>query len=839
MMRSMFSGITGLKNFQSSMDILANNISNVSTPGFKAFRAEFESALLQTLRAAAAPQGSRGGINPQQIGLGSSIASIDKIMAQGSLENTGKMTDLAIQGDGFFILSDGTNRFYTRNGNFSLDTNGTLVSAANGLTVQGWLAKVGTNGKRYVDRNQPISTIQLPAGMSMEAKATTAAEFADNLKSTADVHPVTIEITDPDGDKGTIRFTFQRVMDKTHLDKNFYIWKAEKINGDVTLDPRTTGGTMELDDSGNVTTFSIWNEYTPSSVDASSGGNITGLSGHIKLLDSSGNPVLLDTTKTVTMTFHNPGAANATFELSGTTIAGDTFDQTFDISSADANDDSTLTISEFNAYIAASPLSNAYYTLSNFQLTGTGTDAIADGDSLSGDIAHHTFSKIGVDDRYAIESVTPSNSGTPPSTVNITDMAGDLILLDSSGNPVNADTTQNIALTFTHTAVNTFGLALTFTKQDGTQASDTFDISAADTNGDDTLTIDEFNTYIQSNPLVGSTYTLKGFTLLGSGDINPTAAAGTDTDVLTVSLSPTDLINVPSQGEIRFTETDNVDNYVTADYESPVHVAPMEVYDSLGHMYNIYVRFTKLQQNAWLWEAESTTGEPIYALDAEGNKMPNPDTGKNDLPARGVIAFDANGKLAASNWRIDDDGNIITSGGPSGIWFEPAETGGALSSTSSPPSAAGANTVKIQMDFGRVSQYDAPSTADLRDQNGNAEGTLQSFAINSNGEIVGAFSNGLTDTLGQVALATFNNPSGLTSAGNSMYRQSANSGIPVIGQANTGGRGSISAGALEMSNVDLAEEFTKMIIAQRGFQANARVITTTDEILRDLVNIKR
>jgi len=233
MMRSMFSGITGLKNFQSSMDILANNISNVSTPGFKAFRAEFESALLQTLRAAAAPQGSRGGINPQQIGLGSSIASIDKIMAQGSLENTGKMTDLAIQGDGFFILSDGTNRFYTRNGNFSLDTNGTLVSAANGLTVQGWLAKVGTNGKRYVDRNQPISTIQLPAGMSMEAKATTAAEFADNLKSTADVKPVTLEITDPDGDKGTIRFTFQRVMDKTHLDKNFYIWKAEKINGDV------------------------------------------------------------------------------------------------------------------------------------------------------------------------------------------------------------------------------------------------------------------------------------------------------------------------------------------------------------------------------------------------------------------------------------------------------------------------------------------------------------------------------------------------------------------------------------------------------------------------------
>ena len=534
------------------------------------------------------------------------------------------------------------------------------------------------------------------------------------------------------------------------------------------------------------------------------------------------------------MTFHNPGASNATFELRGTTIAGDTFEQTFDISSADANGDGTLTISEFNSYVSAGSLANTNYALSNFQLSGTG--AISDGNSITFDIAHHTFSKIGVDDRYAIENVSTSNAGGTP--VNITGMAGNFILLNSSGNPVNIDTTQNATLTFTHPAANTFNLQLSFKDQDGTTSSDTFDISAADTNGDDTLTIDEFNTYIQNNPLVGSTYTLKGFTLLGSGDINPTTAGDTDTDVLTVSLSPTEQINVPSQGEIRFTETDNVDNYVTADYESPVHVAPMEVYDSLGHMYNIYVRFTKLQQNAWLWEAESSTGEPIYALDAEGNKMKDPATGK-DLPARGVIAFDANGKLAASNWRIDDDGNIITSGGPSGIWFEPAETGGALNPTTSPPSAAGANTVKIQMDFGRVTQYDAPSTADLRDQNGNAEGTLQSFAINENGEIIGAFSNGLTDVLGQIALATFNNPSGLIAAGNSLYRQSANSGIPVIGQANTGGRGTISAGALEMSNVDLAEEFTKMIIAQRGFQANARVITTTDQILQELVNIKR
>ncbi len=121
---------------------------------------------------------------------------------------------------------------------------------------------------------------------------------------------------------------------------------------------------------------------------------------------------------------------------------------------------------------------------------------------------------------------------------------------------------------------------------------------------------------------------------------------------------------------------------------------------------------------------------------------------------------------------------------------------------------------------------------------GNTQGALESFNIGSTGEINGVFSNGLVLTLGQLALAKFSNPSGLSKTGNNTFQESVNSGTANINVPGEG-RGSIAAGALEMSNVDLSEEFTEMITAQRGFQANTRIITTSDEILQELVNLKR
>ncbi len=145
----------------------------------------------------------------------------------------------------------------------------------------------------------------------------------------------------------------------------------------------------------------------------------------------------------------------------------------------------------------------------------------------------------------------------------------------------------------------------------------------------------------------------------------------------------------------------------------------------------------------------------------------------------------------------------------------------------------------VTLDLARVTQYGGASTFQADAQNGSAMGALEGFSLSPDGTLVGVFSNGLKEPVGQIAMAAFNNPPGLEKIGGSMYRSTVNSGVPALGVAGTGGRGSLSGGSLEMSNVDLAQEFTNLIIAQRGFQANSRVITSSDEILQDLVNLKR
>ncbi|MCU1437973.1 MAG: flagellar hook protein [Naasia sp.] len=145
----------------------------------------------------------------------------------------------------------------------------------------------------------------------------------------------------------------------------------------------------------------------------------------------------------------------------------------------------------------------------------------------------------------------------------------------------------------------------------------------------------------------------------------------------------------------------------------------------------------------------------------------------------------------------------------------------------------------VRLDLASVSSFAQLKTVGIVRQDGQPAGSLQSFNISSDGTLVGSFSNGATEPLARLALATFVNPSGMEKAGGSSYRASVNSGDPVLGVAGSDGFGGLAGGALEMSNVDLSAEFTNLIVAQRGFQANARIITTSDEVLQELTNLKR
>ncbi|MDN5277941.1 MAG: flagellar hook protein FlgE [Clostridiales bacterium] len=195
--------------------------------------------------------------------------------------------------------------------------------------------------------------------------------------------------------------------------------------------------------------------------------------------------------------------------------------------------------------------------------------------------------------------------------------------------------------------------------------------------------------------------------------------------------------------------------------------------------------------------------------------------GVEDIPAgqaHGVLIFGEDGRLVQSLMNSD-----IT------IIMNPAVSGAA---------DIFLRRENIQFDPTKFTQY-ADATTVKATKTGYAAGILNSISIDSEGRVIGYYTNGQSREDAVLAIATFNNPGGLNKVGNNLYQQSTNSGYPVYGRAGVGGRGTIIAGALEMSNVDLAKEFTDMIVAQRGFQANSRIITVADEMLQELVNMKR
>ncbi len=182
MMRSLYAGVSGLQNHQTRMDVIGNNISNVNTTGFKKGRVNFQDMLSQSMSGAARPTDAKGGVNPKQVGLGMTVASIDTIHTQGSLQTTGNNMDMAISGNGFFILKDGDKSYYTRAGAFNLDKNGTLVNPGTGLRVQGWMSRE-IGGEYLLDTASDVEDIIIPLYSKDAAKQTQNVDFKCNLFS--------------------------------------------------------------------------------------------------------------------------------------------------------------------------------------------------------------------------------------------------------------------------------------------------------------------------------------------------------------------------------------------------------------------------------------------------------------------------------------------------------------------------------------------------------------------------------------------------------------------------------------------------------------------------------
>ena len=252
MMRSLYAGVSGLQNHQVRMDVIGNNISNVNTTGFKKGRVNFQDMLSQSIQGSARPTDELGGVNPKQVGLGMTIAAIDTIHTQGSLQTTGVMSDVAIQGEGFFVMKSGGELYYSRAGAFGLDADGTLVNPANGMRIQGWMAEV-LDGVNFINTAADVEDIVIPVGSKDPAAATTEVFVASNLdKRTPEIAPgagpaeiregtwgFDKTVYDSFGNGHVLRVNFTKIIGVNNQ------WQAE-----VLIDPDDPAGTNTLIEIG-------------------------------------------------------------------------------------------------------------------------------------------------------------------------------------------------------------------------------------------------------------------------------------------------------------------------------------------------------------------------------------------------------------------------------------------------------------------------------------------------------------------------------------------------------------------------------------------------------------
>ncbi|MBI5206472.1 MAG: flagellar hook protein FlgE [Candidatus Firestonebacteria bacterium] len=236
MMRSLFSGVSGLRNHQMFLDVIGNNIANVNTMGFKSSRVTFKDTLNQTIKGAAIPDNGKGGTNAQQVGFGTSVGSIDTMFSQGSLQSTGVSTDLAIQGDSFFVLSDGNSKYFSRGGAFSLDSVGNMVDPRTGLIVQGKMATDGT-----ISASASVENISIPKNITSRPNPTTAVTIKGNLDSDA-----------ADGDQAISSYVVYDSLGTPITLTTAFTWDETNSEWDYTI-TAPAGASFVSGDTGSIT----------------------------------------------------------------------------------------------------------------------------------------------------------------------------------------------------------------------------------------------------------------------------------------------------------------------------------------------------------------------------------------------------------------------------------------------------------------------------------------------------------------------------------------------------------------------------------------------------------
>ncbi|EDP5684508.1 flagellar hook protein FlgE [Campylobacter jejuni] len=839
MMRSLWSGVSGLQAHQVAMDVEGNNISNVNTTGFKYSRADFGTMFSQTVKIATAPTDGRGGSNPLQIGLGVSVSSTTRIHSQGSVQTTDKNTDVAINGDGFFMVSDdgGLTRYLTRSGDFKLDAYGNFVNNA-GFVVQGWNINWDTQS---IDSSRTPQNIFIDPGMHIPAAKSTEVAIKANLNSGLNIGNAARPLYALDSIHGFNKKTGET---KNENDTGITQFYTTSKNGIEVTEKGVDAGAL-FNGKGQGLNLregqGIWVSYANSTFSTDKGNsnvfdpNNKTTQNNVIFWGDQNKPVIMDITLNGVQirndniksldeaiayinTFTNPADGRdgtgviATKKEDGSGI-------TFTNQNSNGTTDNMKNIDlQINTGNQAGELQNVPVANGNFNWNAMNLNSlVAQGDSkwIAGNFQNNgNRVQVVTAHKYVYSSnpvqIAPMYNPDGGKTWNQADM-------NIAGTPEN---NYRLAVNgaLLNTQVRTFRTTedlRELLQRDARYGVDYdgsggFEANGSDVNEGVTITITENGNFSISNP-----------------NKTTTPPAGiqqnnrTNHDLNFNVTAYTDALGKVSTNDAFtkiFKAFDGVQTVGSQKKESEqlklsAFSAGLEIYDSLGSKHTLEVQFVKqstTQDGGNEWQMIIRVPEP-----AEINTTGE---GPNNIVV-GTARFNNDGSLASYN--------------PKTLNFS--------------PNNGAAPNQQIKLSFGTSGSNDglvssnSASTLTGQATDGYTSGNLKPDAIrvDDKGNILGEFTNGKTFAVAKMAMASVANNSGLEEIGGNLFKVTANSGNIVVGEAGTGGRGEMKTSALEMSNVDLSRSLTELIIIQRGYQANSKTISTSDQMLQTLIQLKQ
>ena len=816
---AMTTALTGMQAAETSIDVIGNNIANSNTVGFKESDVVFATQFLATQSIGSAPSNATGGTNPRQIGLGVKVSQIAPNFSQGTIEISSNPLDLAIQGDGFLMVQGSQGEpLYTRNGQLNLNSANQIVTAS-GQRLLGY-----TVNDRFELQTSTVRPLEIPLGSTRVAQATTEAVFqgvlnptvlpgtqpaivesevltsgsverpddaafnADDIEIRTAPAPVTLGVTDPGAPTG--------------LSTGVYSYRVVLVDGNglessASTEFNVTVGSVNerIDLSGLPLDDGTWGSMNIYRTEA--GGSdyfLVDTQALDSLVSASYSDTLDDATLVTRQALDTRAIDNGTYSYYVTYYNSANGDETrpsqvfgtFPLGDSDSSiriDLSDLSAPDNPQFNQVRIYRNASGDTSTFRLVDT-VDAPGGAGFVSSYIDKSTSASIAANTTLDFNGRGNARAGTGTALVDVLTRDGtNYVNLFAEG-----------TLSFTGEAGGSSLATQQLEIDSSTTVQDLIDFMT------DTLGMQQ-----QSNvndiplPLGGGQITIS------EGVLSVTSNFGEENAIaipLTAfRLTPTGS-SVSQTVSINFSETQEANG--------PGTTSEFVVYDSLGSP--LTVRLTTVLEDA---DSNSTTYR-WYASSGDSNPTP-PDL--STVIGNGVMVFDSRGDLVSS----------------------PANRISLFRET-----PASESPLEIELDFSQVTslaENDAAgnpvSSFNMTRQDGFPPGVLTDFIITESGLIQGQFSNGTQRSLGQIVMARFANPQGLRQLGDSLFATSVNSGEPIRSTPGEDGLGTLTAGAVELSNTDIGQDLVEMILAQTQYQAGSRVISAAQELLDELLALQR